>query len=162
MRGTGVRVEGVALTRRRAQPHLIGLPVDSDEFARDVREQRLRHRPSANDGAGPGGRTDGPRHDDGAVVVERHPCIVEAQRGLAPYGDVENRLGECFGSARTHRGGHALGAKDEPQARQHHGLARARLAGHAGQTRAEVDARGLDHAQVGDRQLVEHVSAPRA
>ena len=142
-------VEQVSLRGGLQQPMLVRLPVDDDEGAGHLGEQARRHRRSPGRGTRPALDRDVPA-DDQLVVVEQPPGVRDPPGHLLVRSVARKRqpsLDAGAWRAGTDERGIGSGAKQQPEGRHEHGLARAGLAGEHVQPRAERDRRVLDHAE---------------
>lgn len=148
-------VDGGALGGGRLEADLLGLPVHDDEVVGEVSEHADRCSTTADDGAAATlGRDD---------ATEQQLAVVDVAAGLGhpvddrPVGgDQPATVDDGLTAARPDDAALGALAEQQPQSGDDHGLAGAGLAGDGGEAGAEGQSGATDHAEVADRDLLDH------
>ena len=154
--GAAEAVQGLPLGLRLEQPVLVGLAVHGDERLGHRGQRGDRHRGAAHE------RARAPLGRDGAG--QQHPLVLDlAARVLHGLGHrrrgVHDALDARVAGAGADRAGVGAAAQEQPEGGHEHRLAGAGLAGDHGEPGPELERRGLDHAQPGDPDLLDHAPA---
>ena len=107
-------VQGGALGRGRAQPQLVGLPVDGDQPAAHLAEHRGRNGSPSQIGAGTAGGRDRARGQE-KVVIEVGPGLNSPRGGARVGVDEEGPLNQAAFGACAHDGGLGTLAQQQPE-----------------------------------------------
>ena len=155
----GERVQRAPLVPGGPQPHLVGLAVHGHQRVGELGEHRHGDAVAAEEGARPAGGGHGAQRHEAAVVVQLRARVPRALGDRGAGLEHETALGHRTLGPDAHHGGVGASAQDQREPAEHHGLARAGLAGDRGQPGRERYLGPLDHAEVPDPQLLDHPSA---
>lgn len=128
-----VPVQGLPLPGRLEQPLLVGLAVHGDEFVGEFGQHSDRHGSAAEMGPGAPLRGHGTA-DEQRTVLDLGPGLLGPQRRGVALGHRDPALDDSGLGTDPHQGGIGASAEQQPQAGDDHGLARAGLTGHRGET----------------------------
>src|SRR5882724_3912162 len=154
----GVRetVQQVELAGRLEQPLVLVLAVDFDQLVTEALQQADGHGRVVDKGAVAPGASELPAYDE-LALVRGEPRVLEHRRRRAARRHLEHGLhGRRLGVGADHVGLRA-GAADQEDRVDEHGLPGARLAGQHVEPGPERRGHGLDHGEVADTDLTEHV-----
>jgi hypothetical protein len=144
--------------------------VHGDQRFGDLRQDAQRDAPAADVRPRPAVGAEVPGDDQGSVLVE--PAAGGLDQGgerLPRAGLAPGRTGPAVDAGRAadldrgpltpgpHLAGLTPSATDEPQRGDHHRLARAGLSGHHGEARVRLDHGLVDHPEVHNAQLLQHM-----
>lgn len=128
-----VSVEGLSLPGGFEQPLLVGLAVHGDEFVGEFGEHPDRHGPAAEMRPGAPLRGDGTA-DQQRAVLDLGPGLLGPQGDGVAAGHRDPPLDDGGLGPDPYQGGVGASAEQQPQTGDDHGLARAGLARHRGET----------------------------
>ena len=137
-------VEHLHVRRHREEPLVLVLPAEVDHRSHALRELASRGHPSVKLDASAAVRRDAPAHHDSVGVS---PALDETPLDLEVIG------------ALAHRASVGALAYEQLDSREERGLSRARLAREHREPRRGDERRVMDERDIGDMQLVEHLSA---
>lgn len=128
-----VPVQSLPLPGGLEQPLLVGLAVHGHEFVREFGEHAHRHGPAAEVGARAPLCGNGTA-DEQRTVVEFGPRLLGPHGGRVAGGHRDPSFDDSSFGADPHQGRVGAPAEQQPQAGDDHGLARAGLTRHRGET----------------------------
>ena len=140
------------------QTPLVGLAVHGDEHLADIGQHPDRSRTPADVGARPAGHRDAAGQHEFVVAVSAglgHPLA-----GRMLRRDLHDPLDHAGVGTRSHHSGVAASAEQQPEPRDDHRLAGARLTGEHVEARSQVDRDVVDHAEVADSDAGQHARQP--
>src|SRR5690606_24833863 len=152
--GPGVLVEDLSLALAAGQANLFGLAVDGRELAEGGRECGDRHLGSTDHGAGAAVGPHLATAGQFLAVVDVAAEFADLLRQFRP--DDPAPLDDGAVVAVAHHARVGLGAEQQAQAGDDHGLPGTGLAGDRGQSGAGWDGGGLDHSESVQVQFGEH------
>ncbi len=151
----GVPVQGLPLPGQLQQPLLVGLAVHGHQVVGQLGEQPDRHRAPAQMGAGTSLGGNGTADQQGPVV-QLGPGLLGAYDRGGARGDGDPPLHDRLPGPDPHERRVRPPAEQQPQAGDHHGLARTRLTGDGGEPRRQLDDRVVDDPERPYPHLLQH------